>query len=81
MKNSTSSFKRLNTNVLLSFVLLSVASCGFERYTAKPIDPQALAKAHAAKSVNNPQFEDFLQSNGYAKENLPIKTWDLNALV
>ena len=81
MKNSHPTLKRPTISILLCSVLLSVASCGFERYTAKPIDAQALAKAYAEKSVNNSAFENFLQNNGYAKENLPIKTWDLNALI
>jgi cobalt-zinc-cadmium efflux system outer membrane protein len=68
---------------LLAFVLLAsglVAGCGFQTYSPRPIDPTQSAARHQAHDVNSAEFSDYLISQGYTKDQIPIKEWGLREL-
>lgn len=68
---------------LLAFVLLAsglVAGCGFQTYSPRPIDPTQSAARYQAHDVNSAEFSDYLISQGYAKDQIPIKEWGLREL-
>ena len=68
---------------LLAFVLLAsglVAGCGFQTYSPRPIDPTQSAARYQAHDVNSAEFSDYLISQGYAKDQTPIKEWGLREL-
>lgn len=68
---------------LLAFVLLAsglVAGCGFQTYSPRPIDPTQSAARYQAHDVNSAEFSDYLISQGYTKDQIPIKEWGLREL-
>ena len=57
-----------------------VAGCGFQIYSPKPIDPAQSVARYQAHDVNSAEFNNYLISQGYARDQLPIKKWDLREL-
>lgn len=67
--------------LLMMMLLGGLNACSFQQYTAKPIQ---IADNNIKLSQKNPTgdaFHQYLLHQGYKKEQLPIKQWDLNALV
>ncbi len=65
----------------ITLLSLSVTACGFEHYFTKPIDQEKQIAAFYQKSPDDPAFLRFLQNQGYDNSQLPLKTWDLDALI
>ena len=59
---------------------LIVNGCGFQTYTAKPIDPEKIAKQITERSPTNTDFQDYLTALNYPKDQLPILLWGENEL-
>ena len=77
---SNTKTKRLIVAVRNILIAFSLISCSFQKYTPKPIDTSANTSKLALKNLNNADFNQYLASNGYAKEHLPIKQWGLKEL-
>ena len=69
---------RFNLAAVSAFFFLS--ACSFQHYQAKPIDLAVNQAKYQNKNPASPNFQQFLLNNGYAVEQLPIKSWDLTAL-
>ncbi len=63
--------------VLSPFIL---AACSFEQYLAKPIDPAVNIAHFDQKDPTSKGFNDFLISQGYQANQLPISAWGLEEL-
>ncbi|HLD09192.1 MAG TPA: TolC family protein, partial [Methylophilaceae bacterium] len=57
-----------------------IAGCGFQSYNSRPIDPAQSVARYQAHDVNSAEFSDYLISQGYTKDQLPIKEWGLREL-
>lgn len=66
---------------LVAGLSICITGCGFEQYFAKPIDQEKQIAAFYQKSPENPAFLQFLQNHDYPSDQLPLKTWDLQALI
>lgn len=62
------------------FLSAFLCGCQFQTYHAKPIDPQKVSAAFEQRSISDQKFQKFLIAQGYQLSELPLKTWDLNAL-
>lgn len=60
---------------------LTLVSCGFQEYVAKPIDQAAVTQKLTARHADDQQFQQYLLNNGYSAEQLPIKFWARNDLI
>lgn len=67
--------------ILLACFCLGISNCGFQEYVAKPIDSAALAKKIADRRTDDSQFHQYLISNGYSAQQLPIKQWYVDDLI
>lgn len=67
------------TALVLSIVFTS--ACSFQQYQAKPIDQAAINARLQNKDPNSPRFQQYLISNGYPAERLPIQQWGPDELV
>lgn len=65
---------------LLTCIPLALVACGVQQYVAKPIDVRAVALKIGNKNPDSEQFRQFLISNGYASERLPIQLWGVDEL-
>lgn len=65
----------------ITLLSLSLTACGFEQYFAKPIDQEKQIAAFYQKSPDDPAFLQFLQNQDYDISQLPLKAWDLEALI
>jgi outer membrane protein, heavy metal efflux system len=54
--------------------------CGYQTYTAKPIEAQKSFERLNHRSTDDSGFQTYLLAQNIAKENLPIKTWGLDEL-
>jgi cobalt-zinc-cadmium efflux system outer membrane protein len=63
---------------LLSAGLLT--NCGFQTYQAKPVQSVQSASRYLAHDPNNPDFHQYLITQGYPENQLPIKQWGLREL-
>ncbi len=71
----------INANILLLSLALLCSACAFQSYQAKPISAQITANDFEKRSVSDENFISYLQNKGYSSEQLPLKSWDLNALI
>jgi outer membrane protein, heavy metal efflux system len=71
---------RLGGLLLAGMLSSALIACGFQSYTAKPINPQTSKKQFEEKSPQSDDFHAFLISQGYQTELLPIKLWGLSEL-
>lgn len=74
-------YKKISPNpwlILGALVLLS--SCTFQTYSPKPLDPAATAAKLQKRNPSAPAFQEYLKSQGYAPEQLPIQQWGLPEL-
>lgn len=76
--NTTSAAARIT---LLSALLAGLISCSFQEYIAKPIDHKAITEKYLNRQVNDLQFQQYLISNGYRPETLPIQKWTSDDLI
>lgn len=60
---------------------LSLVSCSFQEYVAKPIDKAAITQKITSRHADDNQFHQYLINNGYSAKQLPIKQWTLNDLI
>jgi len=66
---------------LLTCLPIAFVACGFQQYVAKPIDTSAVAHKIDNKRPDDSQFHQFLISNGYSPDRLPIQQWGLDELI
>ncbi|WP_088178025.1 TolC family protein [Methylovorus sp. MM2] len=59
----------------IAFVCLLLVSCGFQSYTAKPIDPSKIATRYLKHDPDSVEFREFLIASGYPENRLPITQW------
>lgn len=71
----------MRKTALLTCLCIALAACGFQQYSAKPIDIEAIAQKIENKRPDDAQFHQFLINNGYSPEQLPIQQWGLNELI
>ncbi|HSH54834.1 MAG TPA: TolC family protein [Methylotenera sp.] len=57
-----------------------VTACSFQKYIPKPIDTQANSAKFERRDPASEQFHQYLLSNGYPADRLPIQQWGLNEL-
>ncbi len=57
-----------------------LAACSFQKYVAKPIEPVVNAAKFELKDPSSKTFTEYLLSNGYTAEQLPIQRWGLDEL-
>ena len=60
--------------------LAFLSSCTFQTYSPKPLDPAQAAARLQARDPSAPAFQQYLLSNGYTQEQLPIRQWGLPEL-
>jgi len=70
--------KLVLTASLVAPVLLS--GCSFQQYAAKPIDPLTTLTKFEQKDPASEQFHQYLLSNGYTADRLPVKQWGVDEL-
>ena len=56
------------------------SGCGFQQYAAKPIDPLTTIAKFEQKDPTSEQFYQYLLSNGYTADRLPIQQWGVDEL-
>ncbi|MFZ3087036.1 MAG: TolC family protein, partial [Methylotenera sp.] len=66
---------------LLTCLPVALVACGFQQYVAKPIDASAVAHKIDNRRPDDSQFHQFLISNGYSPDQLPIQQWGLDELI
>ena len=62
------------------FLAFFLGGCDFLQYTAKPINPVANTIKFEAKDPASEQFNEYLISNGYPANQLPITLWRVDEL-
>jgi outer membrane protein, heavy metal efflux system len=81
---TTSIFTSSKPNRQLHFLTLLccgfLTSCGFQTYSAKPIQVETITKVFEEKSISDPSFVQFLAIQE-APPNIPMESWDLQSLV
>jgi cobalt-zinc-cadmium efflux system outer membrane protein len=67
---------------LLSFIVAACLSsaCANQVYHSKAIEAEKTADQFAARSLNSPELQRYMQSQGYPAEALPVSTWGLREL-
>jgi outer membrane protein TolC len=80
IRPSRPTFRTTRYSLAVFLLLLLSSACSFQHYQAKPIDLAAIQARLHSKDPANPEFQQFLLNNGYRPDQLPIKTWDLQAL-
>jgi outer membrane protein TolC len=65
---------------LIFSALVLLSSCAFQTYSPKPLDPTLTAARLQARGPAQPEFQQYLLSQGYPKEQLPIQQWGLREL-
>ena len=70
--------KLVLTASLVAPVFLS--GCSFQQYVAKPIDPLTTLTKFEQKDPASEQFHQYLLSNGYTADRLPVKQWGVDEL-
>lgn len=60
--------------------LAFLSSCTFQTYSPKPLDPAETAAQLQARDPSTAAFQQYLLSNGYTQEQLPIQQWGLPEL-
>lgn len=69
---------KLKIAALSGLMLVSLLSgCAFQTYTAKPLDLNAISSELRARDPLGDGFQSYLQSHGYAADQLPVKHWGL----
>jgi outer membrane protein TolC len=59
-------------------VIFSIfTGCGFQRYQAKPLDPQQQQSQYLARTPNSEGFKQFLISQNYSETQIPITQWGI----
>lgn len=64
--------------VVSSISVLALASCAFQSYSPKPIDPEVSASELAARTVDSPSLREYMESHGVVE--WPVKSWGLHEL-
>jgi len=65
---------------MLACLPMMLGSCGFQEYIAKPIDTAAVAQKVNSKRPDDSRFNQYLLTNGYSPEQLPVQKWGLDEL-
>ena len=65
---------------LLISASIIVSGCSFLQYQSKPIDVEKNSAKFQDKDPQGSAFQQYLLSNGYPAEQLPIKTWGVEEL-
>ena len=83
IKNTISqcrSDRSIRLGAAICLVASIVTGCGFQRYQAKPIDPQQPQSQYLARTPNSEGFKQFLISQNYSEAQLPITQWGIKEL-
>jgi cobalt-zinc-cadmium efflux system outer membrane protein len=70
----------LRTIALATCFSTALAGCSFQQYSAKPIEPKAIAAKFELKDPSGKPFTEYLLGNGYKADSLPIQQWGLDEL-
>jgi cobalt-zinc-cadmium efflux system outer membrane protein len=73
-------FHSLHTNLWFVCLPLTLSSCGFIDYIAKPIDQQAVIQKFENKRPDSDEFKQYLAYNNYHPDFFPITHWGLDEL-
>lgn len=73
--------RQFNALLFISLLSLSLLSCGFDQYIAKPIDQEKHIVEFYQKSPDHPAFLKFLKNQNDVTKALPLSSWDLNTLI
>lgn len=76
-KESLATLYKYITCFYLCFML---SACGFQHYVAKPIDTNAISTKIEYKNPESAEFQQFLISNGYSPDVLPLQRWGVDEL-
>lgn len=69
------------TSKKLSLLLLAlISACSFQQYSAKPIVQMANVEKIQQKNPADIKFQQYLVSNGYAENKLPLQLWNADDL-
>lgn len=69
------------TSKKLSLLLLAlISACSFQQYSAKPIVQTANVEKIQQKNPADIKFQQYLISNGYAENKLPLQLWNADDL-
>ncbi len=77
INTKTSNFTLAITSIIACLLL---PACSFQTYSPKPLTPQSAADNYAQRSIDRADFKQYLLSQGYSAESLPIAHWGLNEL-
>lgn len=72
--------KTFRLSLLAAGLAACLTACSFQKYIPKPIDTQANSAKFELRDPANEQFHQYLLSNGYPADRLPIQQWGLNEL-
>lgn len=75
----------MKLNKIISIAIIACMSlisngCGFQSYIAKPIKPSDISTKLELRSPSNLEFQEFLKSQNYPENQLPITVWGENEL-
>jgi cobalt-zinc-cadmium efflux system outer membrane protein len=57
-----------------------LAGCSFQTYSPRPIDPAQSASHYRAHDPTGSEFRNYLLTQGYTEDQLPIRQWGLREL-
>ncbi len=80
IKPNKSIYKLTRKAILIACLPTILGGCNFLQYTAKPIEPVLNAVKFEAKNPAGDAFNQYLISNGYSADHLPLKTWGVDEL-
>jgi outer membrane protein TolC len=72
--------KRVVTAAFATFLILIFSACSFQTYSPKPIDSAAITTKYESKDPASKRFQEYLLSNGYPANRLPLQQWNLDDL-
>ena len=65
---------------IMASATLLLPACGFQTYSAKPIEPSQTLVRYQATDPNSEDFRQFLLAQDYPADQLPIQQWGLREL-
>ncbi|HTT08598.1 MAG TPA: TolC family protein [Gammaproteobacteria bacterium] len=81
MRTETTRKKAIGARELPLIILAGMmAACALQTYQPKPLDPEALPSAYAARNLARSDLRDFLRQRGVPVSRWPLPAWDRRAL-
>lgn len=79
-KHAEFTYQKLSLLLLPACLLALISGCSFQQYSAKPIAIDASVEKIQQKNPTDIKFQQYLISNGYAENKLPLKQWNADDL-